>query len=145
MNAEDNVAIGSPVTAHMGLALKLDYKVTDRWSVSLGLEANHYSNGNTSWPNCGVNSIGAGIGVTYSLNPQEAPQKAPSTLAEEADRHRWIYDIMAYGAWRRRGVAIGYLEEATQCPGKFGIVGLQFAPLYRLNRWVAEEKGIPCY
>lgn len=135
--AADNVAIGSPVTAHMGIALKLNYRVAERWNLTFGIGANHYSNGNTSWPNGGVNSVGASIGIAYVLNPQGQPQKASQELTGEADRHKWMYDIMAYGAWRRRGVTVGYLEESIQCPGRFGVVGLQFSPLYRLNRWVA--------
>lgn len=131
-----NTAIGSSVTAHMGLALKLHYSLTDRWQMSLGLRANHYSNGNTSWPNGGVNSIGASVGIAYMFNRRDVTPHVDEALATEADSHRWFYDIMAYGAWRKRIVMVGDPTEPDLCPGRFGVLGLQFAPLYRLNRWV---------
>ncbi len=151
--AEDNVAIGSPVTAHLGLAVKLNYQLSSRWALSLGIGANHYSNGNTSWPNGGINTVGASIGIAYIINPQggfgdelqgglegeglRGYRKTQRVLAEEADRHKWMYDIMAYGAWRKRVVTVGYPAEPTLCPGRFGVLGMQFSPLYKLNRWAS--------
>ncbi|MCM1349261.1 MAG: acyloxyacyl hydrolase [Firmicutes bacterium] len=133
--ADDNEAVSTPVTALLGLGVKLHYALSPRWTLSVGLNATHYSNGNTSLPNGGVNSIGATFGVAYAINPQPHNGEAPSWLEEEADRGRWIYDIMAYGAWRKR---VSYAREDPQvCPGKFGVVGLQFSPLRKLNRYVA--------
>lgn len=132
-----NRSVSTPVTAHIGLGLKLHYSVTDRLQLSLGVGATHYSNGNTSWPNGGVNTIRANIGVAYILNPQKEATVDNQELKEEADKHRWYYDIMAYGAWRKRAVMIGEPAEAELCPGKFGVLGLQFAPTYKLNRYVA--------
>lgn len=132
-----NLAVGTSVTAHIGFGLKLHYKLSDQWQLSAGIEANHYSNGNTSWPNAGINSIGANVGITYIINPLKENTVADSEIISEADRHKWFYDIMAYGAWRKRTVFIGELNEPELCPGKFGVLGLQFAPAYRLNRWVS--------
>ena len=53
-----NSAISTRVTAHMGLGLKLTYALAPRWQLSLGFEATHFSNGNTSFPNSGINTIG---------------------------------------------------------------------------------------
>lgn len=137
---DTNGAVSTSVTAMMGLGVKLHYALSQRWTLSLGVDGVHYSNGNTSWPNAGVNSIGATIGVAYALNPQPAPASSAdaAALAEEADRGRWLYDIMVYGAWRKRVVTVGrYVPEAELCPGRFGVVGLQFSPMRVLNRWVA--------
>lgn len=134
--AEDNGAVGSSVTAHMGIRLGLSYLLNEKWALQFGLAANHYSNGNTSWPNSGVNTIGAYIGISYFLNPQGKWLAPSQQLVEEADSHKWYYDILAYGAWRKRSVVVGNPSESVLCPGKFGIAGLQFAPLYTLNRWV---------
>ena len=133
---EFNTAVGGPVTAHMGVAFKLNYNISPRWMVSLGFIGNHYSNGNTSLPNGGVNSLGGIIGIAYTINPLDESLPVDTELEREANRHRWSYDIVAYGAWRRRIVVIGDPAEPELCPGKFGILGLQFAPLFHLNRWV---------
>lgn len=140
--AEDNVAMGSPVTAHMGISLKLSYRLSERWGLSFGVGANHYSNGNTSIPNKGVNTIGASIGFAYYLNPQVEKIEASESLVEEADSKRWMYDIMAFGAWRKRAVLIGYPEEGVICPGKFGVAGVLLSPLYRVNRYVAAGPSL---
>lgn len=133
----DNAAISTPVTAHMGISLKLHYALSDRWNMSFGIGANHYSNGNTTLPNAGVNRIGAVIGLAYTINPQKNEPEPDMNIGIEADRKYWFYDITAYGAWRRRIVYISESSEPTLCPGKFGVVGLQFSPMRQLHRCVA--------
>lgn len=137
-SATDNAVVGTAVTAHIGLGVKLQYVLSDRWQMTVGVSANHYSNGNTSWPNAGVNSVGASLGIAYTINPQkESDTAADRSVIEEADRGRWFYDIMVYGAWRKRVVNVGNPAEPELCPGRFGVVGLQFSPMRALNRWVA--------
>ncbi len=135
--ADYNSAIGTSVTALMGVRFKLHYSISDRFEMILAVNGRHYSNGNSAWPNAGLNSIGASVGVAYTLNPQPEVSIRDTELEKEADRHRWMYDILVFGACRKRIVNVGYPEEATLCPGKFGVLGLQFSPLYSLNRWVA--------
>ena len=131
----NNAAVSTAVTAHMGVGLKLHYELSPQWRIAAGIEATHFSNGNTSLPNAGVNAVGVSLGVSYVINPQPEAPKAPEAIAEEADRGRWFFDIMAYGAWRRRAVAVG--EDVVLCPGRFGVAGLQLAPMRSLNRYVA--------
>lgn len=138
--ADNNAAVSTAVTAMLGLGVKLHYTLSDRWVISVGVNGTHYSNGNTSWPNAGVNAIGATIGFSYVINPQPGIEKAPVRLIDEADKARWVYDILAYGAWRKRAVNVG--SEPQICPGRFGIVGLQFSPLRKLNRWVAAGAAL---
>ena len=140
--AEDNVAIGSSVTAHMGIFFKLNYRLSERWGLFLGVGANHYSNGNTSFPNKGVNTVGASIGFAYVLNPQSLQKGAAKTTTIRDKGRIWMYDIMAFGAWRKRGMIVGYLEEGVVCPGKFGVLGLQLSPLYRINRYFAAGPSL---
>lgn len=132
---DNNVVAGTAVTAHMGLGIKLHYRASERWRLALGVDATHFSNGNTASPNAGANTVGLSLGVAYIINPQGEARPAPAELAAEADRGRWFYDIMAFGAWRKRAVTV---DTYTQmCPGKFAVAGLQFAPMRRLNRYVA--------
>lgn len=139
---DDNAVVSTAVTAHMGLGVKLHYRFSDKWQMSVGIGANHYSNGNTSWPNAGVNTIGASIGITHIINPDNdvvsvndaAREKEYSEIKKEADRHRWLYDIMVFGAWRKRIVNVGEPVESELIPGRFGILGIQLSPMYRLDR-----------
>ena len=130
-----NFAVSTSVTAHIRAAFKLHYRLSDRLTMSAGIAATHFSNGNTSWPNKGVNTIGATLSLAYMFNPYDDYSKPSEELTEEADRGKWFYDITAYGAWRKRAVNI--TDERQMCPGRFGVAGLQFAPMRKLNRWVA--------
>jgi len=136
-SAEDNTCVSTSVTAMIGVGLKLHYSVTRRWVLSAGVDAVHFSNGNTSWPNSGVNVLGASLGIAYVFDQQSDQTSAPSWLEDEAGRGEWVYDIVAYGAWRKRVVSVGDPAERELSPGKFAVAGLQFSPLRRLNRWVA--------
>lgn len=135
--ADNNSCVSTSVTAHMGISLKMNYSLSDKWQMSFGITSNHYSNGNTSLPNAGLNSVGATLGIAYIINQREESPLVDFALKESADSHEWSYDIMAFGAWRKRVVSVGNPAEPQLCPGKFGILGMQFSPLYKLNRWVS--------
>lgn len=135
--ADNNAVVSTPVTAHMGIGLKLHYSISERWQASFGISANHYSNGNTSWPNAGVNSIGATIGIAYIINSIDKTYGNYDYTDIEIERYRWFYDITAFGSWRKRVVIIGTPPEHQLCPGKFGVLGMQFSPMCKLNRWLA--------
>ncbi len=135
---DNNAAVSTAVTAHMGIGLKFHHILSERWQLSAGVMAKHYSNGNSSWPNAGVNTVGLSVGVDYVIDPKPEPaEDAGADIQAEADKPRWNYDITVYGAWRKRIVTIGDPAEPTLCPGKFGVLGLQFSPMRQLNRWVA--------
>lgn len=129
--------VSTSVTAHMGLLLKLHYCLNQRWQLSFSLNARHFSNGNTSFPNTGVNSLGASVGVGYTLNPVSDLRSFYADIADIAGDRLWHFDITAFGAWRKRIISLGSLPEYELCPGKFGVLGLQISPLRALNRWVA--------
>lgn len=129
--------VSTPVTAHMGLGLKFHYFLNQYWQLSLGLSARHFSNGNTSIPNTGVNLIGASVGITYTLSPARDPRPVCFDIADNGNCRLWHLDITAFGAWRKRIISLGTLPEYELCPGKFGVLGLQIYPLRALNRWVA--------
>ena len=152
--APDNSAIGTPVTAMMSLGLKLHYSLTPRWLLSAGISGAHFSNGNTSHPNAGVNTIGAEIGMSWLLNPESRPRALPSVLVPgNSTDSPWLCDIVAYGAWRKRVVRLD--GEPYLCPGKFGVAGIQIAPMRRFGPMFAtgisldmqydESAGLPPY
>lgn len=137
-SASNNGVISTRVTARMGIGLRLHYSVSRHWQMSVGVLANHFSNGNTSWPNAGVNTLGAAVGVAYTINPEDASVADFDNFIDiDTGQYSWFYDIVAYGAWRKRIVSVGNPAERKLCPGRFGVLGLQFSPMCRLNRWVA--------
>lgn len=62
-----NVAVGSHVNIHFNCRLGLNAILSQKWELNGGLSFDHYSNGNTSEPNLGINNVTAFIGVARSL------------------------------------------------------------------------------
>lgn len=140
---ENQAPVSTNVTALMGLGFKLNYAVNDRVNLFAGATARHYSNGNTSWPNKGVNIAGVTLGVDYMLSPRPEDKCADSyseELKSEADRKRWVWDVMAYGAWRKRAMILK--QDPLVVPGRFGIVGARFEAMRALCRYVAVGSAI---
>ncbi len=132
--------VSTAVTAHMGISLRLGWQLSPRWTLTAGVAGRHFSNGNTSIPNTGVNTLSAVVGVAYALGePQQTATPDPA-LAEEADRGKWFFDVTAYGAGRKR--IITTTDPHTLVPGTFGVAGVQGAAMRRLNRYFAAGVAI---
>lgn len=127
----DNHVIGSRMTAYIDVGLYLRWMLSRHWDLNVGATVTHYSNGNTSIPNAGLNVLGAKVSAAYYINrePSRQSHAAPPPL-----EHRWVWDLTLYGAWKRRGVET---EAGTYpLPGTSGVAGFTLNPLYRLNRWL---------
>ncbi len=120
------------MNALINLGIILSYKLNDNWIVRAGLEGTHYSNGNTTIPNAGVNSCGARIGLAYLLNNTEGEVIEPI----ETFRPHFSYDLTVYGAMRQR------MYETQVVPGHFGVVGMNFAPMYGFNKYLRAGASV---
>lgn len=128
-----NLIVGSPINAYINLGLMLHYRLAPQWAIAAGIDLTHWSNGNTAWPNPGVNAIGARAGLIYSFNGRTSSQTLADVRDVEPVRPHFSYDIVAYGAARKRMTWIN--GEAELLPGRFGVAGLNFAPMYNFNRF----------
>lgn len=129
-----NRVIGSKINAYINLEFLLNWQLSAHTNLRAGIGITHYSNGNTNYPNSGVNTIGASIGITRSFGGSNNSGK-PALLLGKALFSKYIsYDLIVYGATRKRGV---YMEnyEPFLASGSFGILGLNFNPLYNFNRY----------
>ncbi len=130
-----NYVVGSRINAYINAGLFLNWQMSPQWSLTAGIDLAHYSNGNTNYPNAGVNTVGARIGVarTFGGTATDTPSSfiyadEPSSLAR-----RISYDIILYGSTRKRGL---YLENSAELiPGSFAVAGLNFNPMYRVNKY----------
>lgn len=121
-----NDVVGSKVNAYINLGLMLNWKFAPQWNMTFGVGMTHFSNGNTSYPNYGVNTFGARIGVIHTLgNEKEQKFYAPADIFKPY----FSYDLVLYGAWRKKGVG------ETLVPGSFGIVGMNFNPMYNFSKY----------
>ncbi len=107
--------VGSKANAYINLGLLLDWEFAPMWNLTVGVGLTHFSNGNTRYPNAGVNSIGGRIGVSRSF---EGPGKVKSSLTQVNEfRRHMTYDLILYGASRKKAINIG-LGRNLICRGK---------------------------
>ena len=126
-----NLTVGSRVNAYLNLNLNLSWQINPHTGLFCGLAVSHFSNGNTSFPNPGINSFGLRVGMVYTINPPD--KKYPPVLPDTLKKKKLQYDISLWGASRRRVYRGG--EEPVLLPGHFACAGISFAPMVRLNTW----------
>ena len=130
----DNRVIGSRMTAHISVDFYLRYRLSKQWDLNLGASVTHYSNGNTSIPNAGLNIAGLKVGAAYYFRERGRVGAPPSSKQSPPSSKRWTWDLTLYGAWKRKGLETEAGSYAI--PGKYGVVGVNVNPLYRINRWL---------
>ena len=130
IDAHSNLIVGSKVNAYINLGIMLRWRVTDHWSITAGLDGTHFSNGNTSFPNPGVNLCGVRVGVSRSFRPSlRQGDFLPDTTKL---KYKLSYELTAYGAWRKRVYRGG--EKPVLLRGHFPVAGFSFAPMYEVAR-----------
>lgn len=130
ISAKSNLIVGSSVNAYINAGILLRWNVSRNFQLTAGLDLTHFSNGNTSFPNPGVNMAGLRIGGAWLINP--LPKKEEYKPDTASLKRRITYDLVAYGAWRRRVYRGG--ETPQLLNGHFGVAGIGFAPMYEVCR-----------
>ena len=97
----ENRVIGSKTTAYIDVDIYLRWMLSKNWDLNIGAAITHYSNGNTSIPNAGLNVLAAKASVAYYINRR---QMHPRTAALPPVEKYWFLDLTLYGAWKKKGV-----------------------------------------
>ncbi len=127
-----NQMIGSKVNAYLNADFYLSYLFLRRFELTAGVALTHFSNGNTKFPNAGLNMVGAKIGLTYNFGPSEPllPRKPFRILRPSFHRHM-SYDLTFFGSWRRSGIMVGDKQYAV--PNAFPVAGFNAAAMYNFG------------
>ena len=127
-----NEVIGSKINAYINLGLLLNWQFHPQWKLAAGVDLTHFSNGNTHYPNGGINIIGGRVGIVRTFGDTD---DASGAIAPERlfIKPHVSYDLVIYGATRKRGFVKDNVPSLV--PGSFGIVGLNFAPMYNFNNY----------
>ena len=129
----DNKVIGSRVTAYIGLDFYLRWIMSRHVDLNFGVGVAHYSNGNTQYPNLGLNTAFLNLGASYYIGRKANHLQHRHEVAPPVS-HDISYDLIVYGAWRQRG---GYENGYPfLLNGKTAVAGFNFNPMYRLNHWL---------
>ena len=136
-----NDAMSSRCNVMINIALPLIWRVAPHWELSLTPDYTHFSNGDTSFSNGGVNLFGLRLGATYLFDPVRAKADAKRYIKPSEEfmgrtfAQRMSYDVIIYGGWRAdrflEGGEIYIINEVLP------IFGLNFQPQYHLNRHFA--------
>lgn len=127
-----NAAIGSHVNAYLNMGGYVNWKVGKNLDLMTGIDLTHFSNGNTNFPNAGLNMIGMKLGVSYDFGDQKEDVNTYAGLSLAASYPRHIsYDLVAFGSWRRKGV--DFLGEQVASPHRYPVMGAYFAPMYNFG------------
>ena len=133
-----NTVVGSSVNAYMSLGLVLDWRIAPGTSLRAGLTATHCSNGNTAYPNAGINTLGGTIGIARTFGNVTGDDKErtyTSAGVREPFKRHVSYDIVAYWAMRKRAV---YPPDGDpgMASGAFAVAGINFTPLYNFSKYL---------
>lgn len=127
-----NKMIGSELNAYINTNFYLDWKLLPRWNLTTGITLTHFSNGNTRFPNAGMNTVGVKMGLAYCFNKPYAYQGYPDrNFVTPAFPRHLSYDLVLFGSWRRKGVAFN--GEQVASPEAYTVLGFNFAPMYNLG------------
>ena len=116
-------------SAYLNADFFLDWRVTREVDFTAGLSLTHFSNGNTKFPNAGLNAVGLRAGLTYNFGRKSA-EMAPRTVCPAFPRH-FSYDLTFFGSWRRKGIEVGDKQYAA--PDAYTVLGFNFASMYNFG------------
>ena len=127
-----NEVIGSKINAYINLGFLLNWQFHPQWKLAAGVDLTHFSNGNTHYPNGGLNIIGGRVGIirTFGDTDNASEGIVPKRLFIKP---HVSYELVLYGATRKRGFVKDNVPSLV--PGSFGIAGLNFAPMYNFNNY----------
>lgn len=124
-----NVVIGSKVNAYLHTNVYFNWMLSNQVDLTAGVGLTHFSNGNTSFPNAGLNTLDFRIGLAYNINPKELTTAQPLYCDPVPAFKRHIsYDLVLFGSWRRKGIITADNQIALE--DKFTVLGVNFNPMY---------------
>ena len=125
-----NIGMSSRMNAYINLGLLIHMRLNRQLGLSIGGDLTHFSNGNTKFPNAGLNMAGAKVGLLYNLNSDSEPIKASISAIPPFPKHV-SYDMVFFGAWRSKGV--DFYDKKVLSPNTYPVVGAYFAPMYNFG------------
>jgi hypothetical protein len=92
-----HLALGSFRNLYLGVGAEAQYLIGEQLSASFGLKFAHFSNGQSSLPNAGMNLLTPHLGFKYDFNGGERPAYTKPAKPEFPDKAMEYYFIMGNG------------------------------------------------
>ncbi len=134
-NSENNPynrVIGSKTNAYVSTDLYLNWTLSPKLDLTSGITLTHFSNGNTKYPNNGLNTTGGKIGLVYNFNKKRRHAETKEDLPpiKEFPRHM-SFDLVFFGSGCRTGV--DFKNGKLASPELYPVLGFYFAPMYNIG------------
>ena len=127
-----NMVVGSKMNAYINLGWLLNWQINNDWRLTAGVDVTHFSNGNTHYPNAGVNTVGGRVSLIRTFGTHSYRTSVETRRKARAEIERYFsYDVVLYGATRRKGII--WPDDRVLVPGAFGVAGININPMYNLN------------
>lgn len=128
----NNLVMGSKANAYLDTSFYLNWILSPKFDFVLGAAGNHFSNGNTRYPNSGLNTIECKIGLIYHFNrtKEDLERSWQEVLVPSFPQHI-SYDLTLFGSWRKKAVFVP--EGQIPAPGTYAVAGFSFAPMYNIG------------
>lgn len=128
-----NKLIGSKINAYLNANFYLNWKLNHLFDFNIGIEGTHFSNGNTRYPNLGLNTAGLRTSLVYYFNRHDLDyNNQVSIIKPDKIKRKLSYDLTLFGSWRRTGVM--FHEGLYLAPTAYPVIGISLAPMYRISR-----------
>lgn len=127
-----NIMMGSKMNAYINTNFYLNWLINSRLDLNAGITLTHFSNGNTRFPNAGINMMGMKVGLVYNFNRKDVLMLRPlqREYIPEFPRHM-SYDLVLFGSWRRKGYFAG--DSFVPSPMAYKVLGANFASMYNVS------------
>lgn len=130
----NNGIIGSKLNAYINANFYFKQQLSPQFDLIYGATLTHFSNGNTNFPNAGLNATDLKIGLNYNFNRDKNNlSKALASRAVPIKRFpRHIStDVVLFGSWRRKGFILDDTPLAS--PDTYHVLGFNINPMYNMG------------
>lgn len=126
-----NVMMGSRMNAYINTNFYLNWILSPRFDLTSGVTLTHFSNGNTSFPNAGLNMVDFKVGLVYCFDRTEPFRRLYASSGIPRFPRHFSYDCVVFGSWRRKG----YVDDGEFVPSPlaYKVIGMNFAALYNVS------------
>jgi len=127
-----NVMMGSKMNAYINTNFYLDWVLSPQFHLNAGVTLTHFSNGNTRFPNAGLNLIDMKTGLVYHFNREKVclSEMVDHALIPAFPRHM-SYDLVLFGSWRRKGYFSG--NGFVPSPNAYKVLGTSLSAMYNVS------------
>lgn len=130
-----NGMMGSKFNAYMNANFFFKQQLSTKFDVVAGASVTHFSNGNTKYPNAGLNATDVKVGLTYNFNRTKqtlSERLAAKAIPTQKFPKHISTDVVIYGSWRSKGFELDE-ETSVSSPERYSVIGFNINPMYNMN------------